>query len=68
MEVRIDRNRRRYDLGVGGFYNADFGPIPLTAVFGLRARINPVGMGIAWEIRKEPTDAFAAELWKPQDI
>jgi hypothetical protein len=33
---------------VGGFYNTDFGPPPLTTVFGLRARVNPIGMGIAY--------------------
>jgi hypothetical protein len=34
-------------LAVGGFYNSDFGPVPLTIVIGLRARVNPPGMGIA---------------------
>ena len=33
---------------VGRFYNSDFGSIPLTTVIGLRARVNPVGMGIAF--------------------
>lgn len=32
---------------VGEFYNSAFGPIPLTIVIGLKARVNPVGMGIA---------------------
>ncbi len=34
-------------LGVGRFYNSDIGPMPLTIVLGLRARVNPVGMAIA---------------------
>lgn len=34
-------------LGVDKFYNSDIGPIPLTIVFGLRARVNPGGMKIA---------------------
>jgi hypothetical protein len=32
---------------VGRFYNPGFGRFPLTIVCGLRARINPLGMGIA---------------------
>jgi hypothetical protein len=32
---------------VGRFYNTDSRAIPLTTDTGLRARINPVGMGIA---------------------
>ena len=35
---------------VGGFYNSDFGPIPLTTVLGLRARINPLGMGYCMDV------------------
>jgi hypothetical protein len=34
---------------VGRFYNPDSGPIPLTTVIGLRARVNRVGMEIAWQ-------------------
>ncbi len=33
-------------LGVGRFYNSGFGPIPLTTVIGLIARVNPVGTEI----------------------
>ena len=48
---------------VGRFYNPDFGPIFLTTVIGLRARVNPVGMEIAFDPVKVGS-AFVVRLFR----